>query len=64
MNQKENQWEPEDGTKEHLSTQVSQLLGKKAEMLEDYFSLQIDEKHHLVGVPLLLGKLLLISLYE
>lgn len=55
MNQEENEWKPEDGPKEVLAKQVGQLLGCKSEMLDDYFSLQINEKRHLVGIPLLLG---------
>lgn len=59
MDKDENVWEPDDGPKEHLAKQASQLLGCKSAMLDDYFSLQIDEKRHLKGIPLLLGNLFL-----
>lgn len=55
MERKENGWRPDDGPKEELAQKVSQLLACKAEMLDDYFSLQIDEQRKLVGIPLLLG---------
>lgn len=55
MNQTENDWQPEDGPKELLSNQIKELLSCKLEMLDDYFSIQINRKHQLVGIPLLLG---------
>ena len=56
MEQKENGWRPEDGPKDELASQVEQLLSRKREMLDDYFSLQVDQQHHLSGIPLLLGQ--------
>lgn len=55
MDLEENGWQPEDGPKDHLAKQASALLKMKAEMLDDYFSLQINEESHLLGIPLLLG---------
>ena len=56
MNQKENGWRPDDGDKEELAEKVSRLLSCKSAMLDDYFSLQIDDKGSLLGIPLLLGE--------
>jgi DNA mismatch repair protein MLH1 len=36
-------WKPEDGPKDDLAKFVVQLLKSKAEMLADYFSMEIDE---------------------
>lgn len=55
LDMEENQWTPEDGPKDKLAKQVSHLLCCKSEMLDDYFSLQIDEEGKLLGIPLLLG---------
>ncbi len=55
MDLEENGWQPEDGPKDHLAKQASALLKMKAEMLDDYFSLQVNEESHLLGIPLLLG---------
>ncbi|KAI9561761.1 putative MLH1 [Daphnia sinensis] len=54
LDQEENEWRPDDGPKDHLANLASQLLFSKSEMLDDYFSLQINEKRHLVAIPLLL----------
>lgn len=60
MDQKENGWRPDDGDKGELAEKVARLLGSKSEMLDDYFSLQIDrESGKLLGIPLLLGNYLL-----
>lgn len=55
MEKKENGWRPEDGPKEELALQVAQLLSSKCEMVDDYFSLQLDQEKRLLGVPMLLG---------
>ena len=55
MELKENDWRQEDGSKEELAKKVSKLLSCKAEMLDDYFSFQINPEGHLKGIPLLLG---------
>ncbi|KAM5280436.1 DNA mismatch repair protein Mlh1 isoform 5-T5 [Ctenodactylus gundi] len=39
----ESGWTEEDGPKEGLAEYIVEFLKKKAEMLEDYFSLEIDE---------------------
>lgn len=36
-------WTEEDGPKEGLAEYIVEFLKKKTEMLEDYFSLEIDE---------------------
>lgn len=56
MDKKENGWRPEDGPKEQLASQVAELLSCKREMVDDYFSLHIDQEKRLLGIPLLLGK--------
>ena len=56
MDQEENEWRPEDGPKDYLGKQVAELLGCKSEMLNDYFSIQIEGNRNLAGIPLVLGK--------
>lgn len=58
MEQKGNGWRPDDGPKDELAEKVSKLLTCKSEMLDDYFSLQIDENRNLRSIPLLLGTVL------
>ncbi|XP_060781490.1 DNA mismatch repair protein Mlh1 [Neoarius graeffei] len=50
----ESGWTEEDGPKEGLAQYIVDFLKKKAEMLEDYFSMTIDEEGNLTGLPLLL----------
>ncbi|XP_044531474.1 DNA mismatch repair protein Mlh1 [Gracilinanus agilis] len=50
----ESGWTEEDGPKEGLAEYIVEFLKKKAEMLADYFSLEIDEEGNLTGLPLLL----------
>lgn len=52
-------WSEEDGKKEDLAETVSQLLFTKAEMLQDYFSIEIDRNKNLSSIPLLLGMMTL-----
>ncbi|XP_073337330.1 DNA mismatch repair protein Mlh1 [Pagrus major] len=47
-------WTEEDGPKEGLAQYIVDFLKKKAEMLEDYFSMEIDQDGNLTGLPLLL----------
>ncbi|XP_076985942.1 DNA mismatch repair protein Mlh1 [Tamandua tetradactyla] len=50
----ESGWTEEDGPKEGLAEYIVEFLKKKAEMLADYFSLEIDEGGNLIGLPLLI----------
>ncbi|XP_032717121.1 DNA mismatch repair protein Mlh1 isoform X3 [Lontra canadensis] len=50
----ESGWTEEDGPKEGLAEYIVEFLKKKAEMLTDYFSLEIDEEGNLTGLPLLI----------
>uniref|UniRef100_A0A8B9DJ60 MutL homolog 1 n=1 Tax=Anser cygnoides TaxID=8845 RepID=A0A8B9DJ60_ANSCY len=50
----ESGWTEEDGPKEGLAEYIVEFLKKKAEMLKDYFSLEIDEEGNLIGLPLLI----------
>ncbi|XP_072268231.1 DNA mismatch repair protein Mlh1 [Pyxicephalus adspersus] len=49
----ESGWTEEDGPKEGLAEYIVQFLEKKAEMVKDYFSLEIEDGN-LTGLPLLL----------
>lgn len=48
-------WTPEDGDKTDLASRVAEILTEKREMLNEYFSMEIDENRHIKTVPLLLG---------
>ncbi|XP_061108454.1 DNA mismatch repair protein Mlh1 isoform X2 [Conger conger] len=50
----ESGWSEEDGPKEGLANYIVDFLKKKAEMLEDYFSMEIDQDGNLTGLPLVL----------
>ncbi|KAM9096238.1 DNA mismatch repair protein Mlh1 [Sarcophilus harrisii] len=50
----ESGWTEEDGPKEGLAEYIVEFLKKKAEMLADYFSLEIDEEGNVTGLPLLI----------
>ncbi|XP_054877742.1 DNA mismatch repair protein Mlh1 isoform X2 [Poeciliopsis prolifica] len=52
----ESGWTEEDGPKEGLAQYIVDFLKKKAEMLEDYFSMEIDQEGNVTGLPLLLDK--------
>ncbi|CAH1405931.1 unnamed protein product [Nezara viridula] len=52
----ETKWKEEDGKKDMLAETVSQVLASKAEMLLDYFSIEIDNDNKLLSIPLLLDK--------
>lgn len=49
----ESGWTEEDGPKEGLAEYIVEFLKKKAEMLTDYFSLEIDEVCNSHCIPLL-----------
>ncbi|XP_048384844.1 DNA mismatch repair protein Mlh1 isoform X2 [Stegostoma tigrinum] len=50
----ESGWTEDDGPKEGLAEYIVDFLKTKSEMLQDYFSLGIDEEGNLTGLPLLL----------
>ncbi|XP_038076827.1 DNA mismatch repair protein Mlh1-like [Patiria miniata] len=54
LDSEESGWTEDDGPKEQLAKYVLDLLQSKAEMIGDYFSLQIDEEGNLCTIPLLL----------
>ncbi|XP_062851880.1 DNA mismatch repair protein Mlh1 [Trichomycterus rosablanca] len=54
LDSEESGWTEEDGPKEGLAQYIVDFLKKKSEMLEDYFSVDIDEDGNLTGLPLLL----------
>uniref|UniRef100_A0AAX7UYT8 DNA mismatch repair protein S5 domain-containing protein n=1 Tax=Astatotilapia calliptera TaxID=8154 RepID=A0AAX7UYT8_ASTCA len=54
LESEESGWTEEDGPKEGLAQYIVDFLKKKAEMLEDYFSMEIDQEGNLLGLPLLL----------
>ncbi|XP_036357554.1 DNA mismatch repair protein Mlh1 isoform X1 [Octopus sinensis] len=47
-------WTEADGTKEDLADYIVKFLFSKREMLQDYFSLDIDENNNLCTLPMLL----------
>lgn len=49
-------WTQSDGPKEELAKYVTDLLKSKAEMLLDYFSMEIDGDGNLTAIPLLLER--------
>ncbi|KAM4592136.1 DNA mismatch repair protein Mlh1 isoform 2-T2 [Odontesthes bonariensis] len=56
LDSEESGWTEEDGPKEGLAQYIVDFLKRKADMLEDYFSLEIDQEGNLTGLPLLLDK--------
>ncbi|KAL0600482.1 DNA mismatch repair protein Mlh1 [Plecturocebus cupreus] len=50
----ENGGTEEDDPKEGLAEYTVEFLKRKADMLADYFSLEIDEEENLIGLPLLI----------
>lgn len=54
LDQEESGWSEADGPKEVLARSVADLLTSKAEMLEDYFSMEIDKDGNLCALPFLL----------
>ncbi|XP_071503991.1 DNA mismatch repair protein Mlh1-like [Diadema antillarum] len=49
-------WSESDGPKEQLAQYIVDFLKSKAEMLGDYFSVEIDEEGNLCTIPLVLDK--------
>ena len=47
-------WTEEDGDKEDIAKSVEDLLIEKSPMLEDYFSIKIDQDGTLHSIPILL----------
>jgi len=56
LDSSESGWTPNDGPKEDLATYIVKFLKSKAELLLDYFCIQIDENGNLCSIPLLLDK--------
>ncbi|KAJ8014348.1 hypothetical protein DPEC_G00039300 [Dallia pectoralis] len=56
LDSEESGWSEDDGPKEGLAQYIVDFLKKKSEMLEDYFSVEIDQEGNLTGLPLLLDK--------
>ncbi|XP_061692220.1 DNA mismatch repair protein Mlh1 isoform X2 [Syngnathoides biaculeatus] len=56
LDSEESGWTEEDGPKEGLAQYIVDFLKNKAEMLEDYFSMEIDQEGNLKGLPLLLDQ--------
>lgn len=54
LDSEESGWTEEDGPKEGLAQYIVDFLKQKTEMLEEYFSLEIDDEGKLVGLPMLL----------
>ncbi|KAM8858487.1 DNA mismatch repair protein Mlh1 [Spinachia spinachia] len=54
LDSEESGWTEEDGPKEGLAQYIVDFLKKKTEMLQDYFSMEIDPDGNLTGLPLLL----------
>ncbi|KAK7072700.1 DNA mismatch repair protein [Halocaridina rubra] len=54
LEQEESAWSEADGPKEELSSFVVTLLKSKAPMLDDYFSLKIDDEGNLCTLPYIL----------
>lgn len=52
----ESGWDPADGPKEQMAEFCRDLLVEKRDMLEEYFSLEIDETGNLKSLPLLLDE--------
>lgn len=50
----ESGWTESDGDKDELANFMTQMLVSKSALLDDYFSLEIDEEGHLCTLPLLL----------
>ncbi|KAG7157546.1 DNA mismatch repair protein Mlh1-like [Homarus americanus] len=54
VDQEESGWTEGDGPKEDLATYMSDLIQSHKEMLDDYFSIQIDDKGNICTLPYLL----------
>ncbi|XP_065845708.1 DNA mismatch repair protein Mlh1-like isoform X2 [Oscarella lobularis] len=56
LEQPDSEWTPENETKEEVAEYVMDLLGSKADMLQDYFSIEITDEGRLVSIPWLLDR--------
>lgn len=54
LDSEESGWSEDDGPKEGLAQYIVDFLKKKSDMLEDYFSMEVDQEGNLTGLPLLL----------
>lgn len=54
LDAEESGWTEEDGPKEDLARHVVEFLKSKAEMLDDYFSFEIDESGKILSLPVVL----------
>lgn len=59
LNMSETGWTPEDGEKTELSKRITEILIEKGPMLEQYFSIKIDEEGNVYSIPIILGKYLI-----
>lgn len=59
LNNEESGWCEEDGAKDELAENVCDILMQKADMLREYYNIDIANDAHLKGMPMLLGKYLL-----
>lgn len=55
LNSEESGWTEEDGPKEGLAEFIVDFLQKKSEMLEDYFSLEMDQVSKQLRLTVILG---------
>ena len=55
LDQEESGWTEADGSKEELAEYTVTLLQSKSELLEEYFSLKIDNGN-IMTLPYLLGR--------
>ncbi|XP_043272183.1 DNA mismatch repair protein Mlh1 isoform X2 [Venturia canescens] len=49
-------WTEEDGPKDEIAARVKELLLEKADLLNDYFSINIDKRGNIKSLPVLLDK--------
>ncbi|KAK8378680.1 hypothetical protein O3P69_009408 [Scylla paramamosain] len=56
LEQPDSGWSEGDGTKEDLASYIKTLLVSKAEMLQEYFSMEIDSEGRLCTLPYLLDQ--------
>lgn len=54
-------WTEDDGPKDELAARVKELLLEKADLLNDYFSINIDKRGNIKSLPVLLGTSTLIN---
>ncbi|EEB12436.1 DNA mismatch repair protein MlH1, putative [Pediculus humanus corporis] len=52
----EGKWTETDGTKDEISNNMTSLLCEKSDMLEDYFSIEIDNEGNICTLPIILEK--------